>query len=73
MQLRVSEPGGQKKIRVALAAIDAVASARPPGYIQAIMAAGLVVDDMLEIESEALAEIATRYHVTPPRCPGCGG
>jgi hypothetical protein len=65
------------KMRVLLADIAAVADQRPQGYISAIMAAGQVQGDWLEIEAKDLMAIKERFGTgtEPPMagCQGCGG
>lgn len=51
-------------MRLRISKIHAAAKDRPPGYVEAVLAAGTVDGEWLDITAEAMAELRERYR--PP-------
>ena len=64
------------RVRVRVADVLAVAPERPPGYVEAIMAAGALEGEWLTLEGERLAAVRAKYGLpaggAERGCQGCG-
>jgi hypothetical protein len=63
--------------RLSLQDVQAAASAYPPGWMEAVMALGVVDGGEVVFTGEAFAELVRRYGrataaAPPNRCAGCG-
>jgi len=57
-------------MKLRIAKIHAAAPSRPPGYVEAVLAHGVVEGEWLEISAEALAELRDQFRPKPqPEAP----
>ncbi len=57
-------------MKIRLAKIHEAAPSRPPGYVEAVLARGVVDGEWLEISDEAMADLRAQYR--PPSLPSVG-